>query len=82
MTALLSANFVLVAQGSISTPVINHMVFAGGVDRAKIDASPVVAALSKAGYFTFTLYDVTGETHVQVAYYTVEMPEPLVTMRS
>jgi hypothetical protein len=72
--------YVLVASGSVITTRINHVVFQDDLDRAKSEAAKVAATLSKAGYFNFDLYDVNGETHVHVASFTVETPEPVVTI--
>ena len=55
----MQANFVLVAQGDVTLPTINHVITAIGIEHAKMGAEAVVAALFKAGYHRFTLYDTT-----------------------
>ena len=74
-------HFILVASGSIVTPRVNHAIFYDDAERAKEDAKAVVASLSKAGHFTFDLYDVGGDEHKAIASYRVETPEPVVTIR-
>lgn len=76
----MNANFVLVAQGSVTHPVINHMIFSKEAKAAAIDARMVVGKLALAGYFIFTLYDVQNpEAQKQVATFRAEQPEPVVT---
>lgn len=72
--------YILCGSGKITLPVINHTwlgdMFAHHV---MYEAQKIVAALAKAGYSSFTLYEGTdGNGHKPIARYNVEMPEPVV----
>ena len=77
-------DFILVAGGSISVPRINHVIFQEDAERAKEEAKEAVALLAKAGHFTFDLFDCRdpeNKTNV-IASYRVEIPEPVVTIKT
>lgn len=75
-------NFILVASGSVTTPRLNHVVFAREAERAKTEAQDVVRTLAKAGYFAFDLFEIDGETQTRIESYRVEIPEPVVTVKA
>jgi len=74
-------DYVLVAQGGITYPAINHSI--NDADRHMEEAKAVVAALAKAGYHTFTLYKTTESPnhHVRVASFSAHIPAPEVTVK-
>jgi hypothetical protein len=86
-------DFVLTASGNVALPRIQHAMFAGKPDdgtatgegeqlnRVKNAATEIAAALSKAGYSNFTLYDVQGDTHHTVGHIRVEVLDPVATYR-
>ncbi len=73
-----NSNYVLLASGHIGTPVLTISVDHETRITNVIYAEKVVAQLSKAGYFNFTLYDVSEEIHTTIATFNVEQVDPIV----
>lgn len=76
----MKANYILIASGSSFTPRLDIMISEEVDGRAVEVAQRQVAALCRAGYFNFELFD-TKENHVRVCGFTVETPEPIVRPR-
>lgn len=81
MNALNSITFSLVAQGSMSTPVLNIALNATTYQDACSECAPITIALTNAGYHMFTLYDVTASVAITAATFTVNTPAPTMTVR-
>lgn len=73
-------DFVLVAEGTIIMPNLNIAIMDGYAEGAKVEAQGHIASLDKAGYTRFTLYDVSGEAHKQIATYRVGHQKPHIIM--
>lgn len=73
-------NFVMVADGGLR-PSVNHVVFEDDAEAAKLAASKIVAELVSAGYNRFTLFDVSKDTHVNIATFKAFVPEAVVEMK-
>lgn len=76
-----SVTFALVAQGSLTTPVLNIALNATDYQAACSECAPITIALARADYFTFTLYDVSKDVAVTQATFTVETPKATMTIR-
>lgn len=77
----MQVDFILIASGNVTMGRINHAIFAGNEAEAKKNAEKAVAALHKAGYFQFTLYDTSrpnGRADVEIARFRVEEQEPII----
>lgn len=74
-------NYVLIADGSVTLPVINHTLLdAHDPNTADREITRIIQTLSKIGYYRFTMLDVRTDGHHKViATYNVETPEPVVT---
>lgn len=73
--------FYLVAMGSIIHPRITHTIFDVRTEAVESESMKVAGMLSKAGYFTFYLYDAKeeGENQKPLKAFSVKQPEPVVT---
>jgi hypothetical protein len=80
MSALTPA-YALVANGSTSTPVLNIALNSLTYQDACAECAPITTTLSAAGYFNFTLYDVTASVAITAAVLTVNTPRPTMTVR-
>lgn len=81
----MNVNYVLVATGNVSLPRVNHTIHAIAATMATEEATKVVAALHKAGYFQFTLYDTRRDNKdgadIQIATFRVEENEPTIIVK-
>lgn len=73
-TALMPTHYLL-ANGTTGHTQLNIAFFAGEID-AKLDALLICSALSRAGYFRFTLVDADNTT---IQKYSVTESAPVVT---
>lgn len=73
-------NYVLVAEGSINLPQINHSLMnADDPGTAKQELERIMQTLSGVGYTRFTMHDVRDdEPHQIIAGYLVETVKPIV----
>lgn len=72
-------DFILVTWGSVSIPRLEIIIYTDR-DHVEEEAEKIVAQLSMAGYFVFSLFDVREE-HVMIQKYQVNQPAPVVTRR-
>ena len=80
----MQVDYVLCATGRAGLPRINHGINFHTVENAILTAQETVAALSKAGYFSFTLYDtrrIKADADIEIARFTVEEQEPLIIVK-
>ena len=80
----MNVDFILNASGSVIMGRINHAIFAKTQEQAKREAQETVANLYRAGYFQFTLYDVSRkeiDADVEIARFTVEELAPLIIVK-
>jgi hypothetical protein len=81
----MNVEFLLVASAGPTMPVIRHAVQAGSEETAKFECQQyLVAALSKAGYYRFTLFDTrrlnANGADIQLATFRVVSQEPQILM--
>lgn len=79
----MNTKYVLCAGGSVSLPQLNIDVNAGTDDLARDIAKDMTAALSKADYFSFYLYDIATSSVAArlIGTLRVETPEPIVNVK-
>lgn len=75
--------FMMVAQGSITTPKLDIAIWTDKPSCAVEEATKVAATLHKAGYFMFALdqFEEGQDLPIEVASFTVEQPEVAVTVK-
>jgi len=74
-------DYILSATGNAIMPRIDHIFHSNDELYVKRQAETICLALSKAGYFSFNLYNVSACTHFHVATFTVEQPEPIIFVK-
>lgn len=79
----MNVDFMLVASAGVSLPGIRVAVIAADTEAAKFECQQyLVAALSKAGYHRFTLFDTrrlnANGADIPIATFRVEPQEPIV----
>lgn len=70
-----NVKYVLVAGGGIGVPQLNIPLYLTAKHRD--EAADVAETLSKAGYYSFTVYDVSTEDHKFDCAINVDIPKPV-----
>ena len=82
---MMNIKYMLTASGSITMPMINHVLRINEITHAQSEAIDAVKTLSKAGFYQFHLWDMTEIDHLGqyklIEEYRVELPEPMVTVK-
>ena len=79
----MKVDYVLVATGNFLMQPIHHGIVTVNDKIAIEKCLERVKTLSKAGYFSFTLFDVKDESdHKQICIFRVEQPEPIVSVKN
>jgi len=72
--------FVLLASGHVVTPRLDIMLRSDQIEAARKQAQEIAAQLSKAGYFSFSVFEIEDGADKFVEAYRAEVVDPIITI--